>query len=855
MTEIFGAGGKGGGSASEAPDSLDSTAYARIVDVLSEGEIEGFATPSKLGLTRGTTEYANASMKDVFYNDTRLLRVAASNSSPAPEDFNFKGVQLWTRFGTQSQTFVDNDFNAIEDEIAVGTTVEKDVPLTRTIDDENTDAVRVTITLPALQRVQNDGDIVGTSVRLQIQVQYNGGGFQIVVDDTVSGRTGDQYQKDYLIYLNKIFPVDIRVVRITDDSTSVRLQNSFSWFSYTEIVYQKLTYPNTAFVASRIDASQFSSIPRRSYRIRGLKVKIPSNATVDITNGRLIYTGAWNGQFAAAQWTTCPAWILHDLLTSTRYGFGDHIKPEMLDKSAFYSASKYANELVTTGFDTPQCEPRFSCNVNIQSQVDAYKLITDLASVFRGMTYWAAGSLTVTQDRPTDSVASLFTLANVEEPGFSYETSSLKARATAVAVSWFNLERQDVDVELVEDPEAIAKYGIVQKQVEAFACTSRAQARRVGEWMLFSDTYENEIVTFKTGFDTGSVVRPGSVIEIADLVRIGARKAGRVRSATYTTVTIDNADGISSGTTIAVALPDSRVEVRSISSVVGNVVTVASPFSLIPQNGAVWMTGLPLYGRGGGDCPSVCNLYLQPEVTGPIVDTVESDTFSPVTGTLTASGGTGGILTYSIVGSSAGSYGTLTVDANGNYTYTPNSSTINGLPAGRHTDIFTVQVTNGSQTTTSTLTVEIDGVNDAPTQFGSQNVVLDSPSTVEITVVRMPAASIMAYYCPRGGAQIPFGGWNEVAGFTSVYTGYGVRSYKLRPGTWSYTVDCGSGPTETTGPFGAEMYSDTGFSSWVAGSLGNVATVQYGGIYSDEYQFNQIKITQVKINGVIQPIT
>jgi hypothetical protein len=366
------------------------------------------------------------------------------------------------------------------------------------------------------------------------------------------------------------------------------LANAFSWFSYTELIYQKLRYPNSAYVALRIDAEQFNSIPSRSYRVRGIKVRIPNNATVDITTGRLIYSGVWSGVFGAAAWTTDPAWILWDLLTNSRLGLGDHIQESTLDKWAFFQASKYCNELVSTGLTSPATEPRFSCNINIQTQEEAYKLINDMCSVFRAMPFWAAGSLTTMQDRPSDPTA-LFSLANVTQEGFSYEGSSLKTRATVVIVSWLNLELGDIDREVVEDFEGISKYGVITKEVSAFACTSRSQAHRIGRWLLYSERYEGEVVAFTTSLENGIIVRPGAVIEIADPVKAGVRRAGRVSSATTTVLTVDNNVDLPTSGTVSVVLPDGIVENRSISSVSGDQITVTTAFSTAPQNGAMWL--------------------------------------------------------------------------------------------------------------------------------------------------------------------------------------------------------------------------------------------------------------------------
>jgi predicted phage tail protein len=592
---IYGAGGGGGkgkpGGAfrksKEAKDNLDSTAYAKIVEILSEGEIEGFATPSRLGLTQGTTQYMNASMKDIYFNKTRLLNVGADNTLPQESDFNFQNVTVVTKFGTQIQSYVPG-FDAVEEEVSVSQDVILSTPVVKTITDVNVNAVRLTISVPLLQNVQDNGDIVGTSLSLAIAVRYFGGSYTTVITDTISGRTSDLYQRDYIVDISGAFPVDIRVSRTSPEPTTIRETNAFSWSSYTELIYKKLKYPNTAYVATRIDAEQFSSIPNRAYKIRGIKVAIPSNATVDLETGRLTYTGIWNGTFGAAAWTSDPAWILWDLLTSKRYGLGDHIQPNTLDKWAFFQASKYCGELVSTGLNDPISEPRFSCNVNIQTQEEAYKLIGDMCSVFRAMPYWAAGSLSMMQDRESDPVA-LFTLANVSEDGFSYESSSLKTRSTVVVVGWLNLELGDIDREVVEDPEGIARYGVVTKEVTAFATTSRSQAHRVGEWILYSERYETEVVNFTTSLENGIIVRPGAVINIADPVKSGARRAGRISTATASTVTVDNATDLPSTGTLSVVLADGIVESRSITDFTAGVYTVSPAFSTTPQNGGVWM--------------------------------------------------------------------------------------------------------------------------------------------------------------------------------------------------------------------------------------------------------------------------
>lgn len=597
---IAGAGGGGGGgqtvvqqtvqvnATSRTPirdaDNLASKAYARILDLISEGEIEGF--PSARAYTRGTSTYNVALLKDVYLTDTPVLRSGADPTAPQASDYNFSGVTVEARYGTQAQDYVTG-FDAVEDEQSVNTKVTTAAPVTRQITDSNANAVRVTITFPRLEQYTNEGDIRGTSVSLSIQIQYNGGGFTTVKTDTITGRTADQYQRDYLVDISGAFPVDVRVVRNTADSGDTNLQNEIYWSSYTELVYTKLRYPNSALVGIRFDAEQFTSVPARTYRIRGIKVALPNNATVDATNGRVTYAGAWTGTFGAAQWCSDPAWILYDLLTSTRYGFGDHVKAAQLDKFAFYSASQYCNELVDDGFGGK--EARFSCNCLIQNQYEAYKLINDLCSVMRCQPYWATGSLTITQDKPTDS-SYLFNRTNVLEPGFSYAGSDLKTRHTVAVVGYLDMNTREINYEVVEDRAGIAKYGVVTTEVKAFATTSRGQAHRLGEWLLYSEQNETEVCSFTASIDAGVLVRPGAVIDIQDPVRAGVRLGGRIVTAGVNTLTVDDATGLpSANATLSVILPDGTVETRNIINRTGIIITVNSNWSTVPNANSIWI--------------------------------------------------------------------------------------------------------------------------------------------------------------------------------------------------------------------------------------------------------------------------
>ena len=596
--------GSGGGSPSQppqptrTPDTLHSKSFASFLDLVSEGEIEGFATASKEGLTKGTTAYNNACLKDVFLNDTAVLKSTASSSSPNTTDFNFQNVDFTPRFGTANQTHIPG-IESSESTKAVGVVVTKASPVTRTITNTSVDAAKISITFPQIQVATDKGDLLGSSVQLSIAIQYNSGGFTTVIEDTITGRTADAYQKDYRVNITGAFPVDIRVTRITSDSTSASFVDAFQWTSYAEIIDDKQTYPNSAYLSLRLDSQQFSAIPRRKYRLRGVKVRIPGaganssgTPTVDNATGRIVYpTGyIFNGVMGAAVYTNCPAMVLLDLLTNSRYGLGSHITDASLDLFSFVTASKYANTLVDDGLGGQ--EARFSCNVLLQSADEAFDLINDLAGVMRCMPIWSAGSMTITQDKPTDA-SYLFNLSNVLENGFNYSGSDIKQRHSVVSVSYFNMDTQEIDFEVVEDSTAVSKIGVNIKQVKAFACTSRNQAARLGRAILFAEQNESEIVSFTTSLDSGFVVRPGAVIEINDPVRAGVRRGGRVSAATTTTITVDDTANTDLPTTnnprISVIMPDGTVETKNITGVSGAVVSVDSAFSTTPNVNTIWI--------------------------------------------------------------------------------------------------------------------------------------------------------------------------------------------------------------------------------------------------------------------------
>lgn len=625
-----------------AEDTLNSKEFATIQDLLSEGEIEGFATPSKKSIARNNANYNNACLADVFLDNTAVLNVSPDDTnfttklnSLTDSDFSFEDVTFIPRFGEGNQKPVagleNENLSKTSNTILTNSAV---VTKSSDVDSPNLSlgqhAAEVTIQFLALQKFETNGDILGTEVNYQIQLQTNNGTFTTIVDETITGRSKDSYSREHRInlpsdtYGNANYTqAKIRVKRITADSDPDVIQDTFGVSRIEEVVYTPQAYPDCAYSTLRVSSEQFSSVPERAFRIRGIKVKIPGagannsgTPNVDINTGRIQYPPNYifNGTMGAAVWCTCPAMILLDVLTNQRYGLGVHISPdqstdakryESIDLFSYVQASRYANEEVTLEDGTK--EARFACNVAIQGTAEAYELINELAGVMRAFPIWQTGSITLTQDRPTDP-SFLFSLANVTEAGFSYSGSSLKQRHSVISVRYFNMDSREIDYEVFEDTAAIAKLGIIKKTVQAFGCTSRTQAIRLAKAILFSEQNESETVSFSTSIDAGAIVRPGSVISINDPVRSVERRSGRVKSVAtiggVSVITVDSAQDLSTlqGTnkTLSVMLPDGKVETKTLApgnSITNNVITLSSALSQTPSVNAIWI--LSSSGTGG----------------------------------------------------------------------------------------------------------------------------------------------------------------------------------------------------------------------------------------------------------------
>ena len=599
---------------------LGSRQFITLLDVISEGEIEGFPSAIDANKSRGTVDYQRLAMKDVFLNGTRVLKATASDNFTEinNQDFNFgtsfsNRPRIIPRFGTSDQKKIKG-FDVTERERSIGVSVLKDSPQTVTITDTNTDQIRVTLGFPALTKVEDTGDVGGTDVKYNIFVkdQANTVIKGIVHDTSFSGLTTNPeiyvtggllagksisaYFKDHLISLpddiqDSDFPLTVQVERFTDDSTDPLLNNSFELSSITEIVTDPQTFPDTACVAIRFDAEVFRSIPRRMYRVKGRRVKIPHNSTVR-SDGSLSFSGDFNGTLKGTkEYCNDPAWVLYDLITESRAGFGDFVTEDEVDKFAFYNASVYNSEQI----DNMQggTGPRFSCNIVLQQSQPAYTLLNKIASIMRADLFYEDSKITLVQDRPTTS-SYFFSYANVLEGGFVYQGVSQKTKDTIINVKYFNNDLRIYDYVTVTDTSANTdKFGKVVKNIEAIGCTDIGQARRMGLWHLVTQNTETETVSFGTTVDAGSLIRPSQIITISDPVRNGFRRSGKINAATTTQITIDNTTDlpteVASGDQLSVILTDGTVETKTISSISGKVITVDSAYSSAPQAFSNWL--------------------------------------------------------------------------------------------------------------------------------------------------------------------------------------------------------------------------------------------------------------------------
>ena len=559
ITGYGGKSGSGSSSATEAADTLRSISYAKILDLISEGEIGGLVDGDK----------------SIYFDQTPLQNSDGS--------YNFSNVTVETRTGTQTQDYLPG-FPNVQNEVAVGITLYYNSPYVHSFTDLNLSAVNITLSVASLSQTDtSNGNINATSVVYTIERTTNDGrdGWDTVVNTSFSGKTTSKYSRTHRIELPaNTYGWKIRVIRQSPDSTSSYLVNAITLDSYTEVIDAKLRYPMSALVGIQIDASQFSSIPTRSYDMYGRLIKVPTN----YDSSTRTYTGAWNGTFKIA-YSNNPAWVFYDLVLNDRYGLGDRLDSSQVDKWGLYTIGQYCDEYVSDGLGGT--EPRFTCNLYITAKADAYKVIQDLSSIFRGMAYWAGSNVYVSCDKPSDPVYT-YTAANVIDGKFTRSGSALKTRYTVALVTWNDPNNSyQQAVEAVQDQTGILKYGVQETQITAFGCTSQGQAHRVGLWALTTSRLETNTITFTVGLD-GLVALPGDIVRVADPARMGRRNGGRISSTSGNTVTVDKAPLIAVGDAFTVILPTAKAQTKKVIAVSGNVVTVDSAWTVQPQPESIW---------------------------------------------------------------------------------------------------------------------------------------------------------------------------------------------------------------------------------------------------------------------------
>lgn len=562
-------GSKSGGGSQrtpvESPDSLRSVAMARILDLVSEGEIYGFADPAK-------------PLTCVFYNETPVANTDGS--------LNFQNVQIDSRTGTQTQDYM-RGFPSVESESLVNVELTFGTPWTRGFTNTSLSAVNVKIAVPILTKQNTEnGDIGGSTVAYKIELSVDGGPFVAVLDGRFVGKTTSKYVRGHRIDLpHADTGWTIRVRRMTADSSTSAVQDATWIDSFTEVIDAKLRYPMSAIIGNIIYAEQFSNIPSRSYHLKGRLIRVPSNYNPDTG----VYTGIWDGTFQT-RYSNNPAWVFYDLATNTRYGLGRYVSSDLIDRWNLYRIAQYCDGLVNDG--KGGTERRFTCNVYLQSRNDALKVMQDIATVFRGIMYAEQGAITAVADMP-ETVAYTYAPSNVIDGKFVYGGSRGKVRHTVALVSWNDMsDFGRAKVQYVDDPEGIDRYGVQETEVIAVGCTSQGQALRFGKYILTTERLETDSVTFGVGLD-GTLVAPGKIVAIADPLKAGRRMGGRISAATATVITLDKTPEVApvAGDKLSVNLPSGVLQERTVQSFNAGTraVTVTSAYSELPQRESQWL--------------------------------------------------------------------------------------------------------------------------------------------------------------------------------------------------------------------------------------------------------------------------
>ncbi|EHF4963782.1 phage tail protein [Enterobacter hormaechei] len=557
-------GAKGGGQKQhtpvEQPDSAQSMARCRMLLALGEGEFAG-------GLDATS----------IFLDGTPL--------GNADGTMNFENVSWEFRPGTQTQTPIPG-FPAVENETTVGVSLTKATPWTRALSNTQIDAVLVRIGIPGLQQQENDGDIVGTTVKYHIDLAVDGGAFSTVMTRTVTEKLSSLYELTHRINLPKASTGwQIRVVRDTDDSTSQMLQNKTQVQAITEVIDARLRYPHTALLYVSFNAKSFNNIPKVSCKPKGRIIRIPSNYDPIART----YSGTWDGTFKWG-WTNNPAWIWFDVLTEPRFGLGRRVTAQMLDKWELYRIAQRCDQKVPDGKGGDGTEPRFMFDVYIQSQADAWQVIKDIAAGFNGMTFWGNNMFNVVSDMPADtSKLQILTRASVVGKPV-YSSGSEKTRFSSALINFSDPDNHYQDrTTAVMFPDLVKQFKFKQTQITAIGCTRESEAQRRGGWAVYSNSLDR-IITLQTGLD-GYVYVPGTVFAFADERLSGCVYGGRITgyNAGLKAVITDRGTSAVAGDTLMIRTRGGTVESRVIQAVNGTQLVVATPFTAEPLPNAVFV--------------------------------------------------------------------------------------------------------------------------------------------------------------------------------------------------------------------------------------------------------------------------
>ncbi|QJO54124.1 DUF1983 domain-containing protein [Klebsiella pneumoniae] len=554
-------GRKGGGSKqrtpTEQPDDLQSVAKAKILLALGEGEFAG-------GLTG----------KDIYLDGTPLENADGSQ--------NFSGVSWEFRPGTQAQTYIQG-IPGTENEISVGTEVSSKTAWTHTFTNTQLSAVRVRLKWPSLMKQEDDGDVVGNTVKYAIDLQTDGGAWQTVLETAVTGKTTSGYERSHRIDLPQAGSTwTLRLRKISPDANSVKVGDVMTLQSYTEVIDAKLRYPNTALLYIEFDSSQFNgSIPQISCEPRGRVIRVPDNYNPETRE----YTGVWTGGFKWA-WTDNPAWIYYDIVIADRFGLGNRLSSANISKWTLYQIAQYCDQLVPDGRGGDGMEPRYTCNVYVQERNDAYTVLRDFAAIFRGMTCWNGEQIVVQADMPRD-VDFTYTRANIiGKP--RYSSSSSQVRYTNALVSWSDPDNAYADaMEPAFIPELVSRYSFNQLELTSIGCTRQSEAHRKGLWGILTNN-KDRVVEFDVGLD-GRIPQPGYIIALADELLAGRVNGGRISAVNGRVITLDRDVDAKPGDRLQLNLPSGISQSRTIQAVNGRrQITVTTAYSETPERECVW---------------------------------------------------------------------------------------------------------------------------------------------------------------------------------------------------------------------------------------------------------------------------